>query len=74
MKKANLDSVRSAKGEGLIYFGGLAIITTCVAVDPLALRPRLSPSLPLSTTYYNIIVKGFLSFDLTSMKYRVAVL
>jgi hypothetical protein len=29
-------------------FGGLAIMVTCVTVDPLALRPRLSPSLPLS--------------------------
>jgi hypothetical protein len=29
-------------------FGGLAIMVTCVTVDPLALRPRLSPGLPLS--------------------------
>jgi len=37
------------RGNVYIYFGGLAIITTCVVLDPLALRPRLSPSLPLST-------------------------
>ena len=29
-------------------FGGLAIMVTCVTLDPLALRPRLSPGLPLS--------------------------
>jgi hypothetical protein len=31
-----------------LVFGGLAIMVTCVTVDPLALRPRLSPGLPLS--------------------------
>ena len=35
-------------------FGGLAIMTTCVAVDPLALRPRLSPSLLLSLQFCNV--------------------
>ena len=29
-------------------FGGLAIVVTLVTLDPLALRPRLSPGLPLS--------------------------
>ena len=29
-------------------FGGLAIMVTCVTLDPLALRPRLSPGLPFS--------------------------
>ena len=29
-------------------FGGLAILVTSVTLDPLALRPRLSPGLPLS--------------------------
>jgi len=32
----------------LIIFGGLAIMVTCVTLDPLALRPRVSPGLPLS--------------------------
>jgi len=31
-----------------VVFGGLAIMVTFVTVDPLALRPRLSPGLPLS--------------------------
>jgi len=30
------------------FFGGLAVLVTCVTVDPLALRPRFSPGLPLS--------------------------
>ena len=32
----------------LVHFGGLAIMVTSVTLDPLALRPRLSPGLPLS--------------------------
>ena len=32
----------------VLNFGGLAIVVTCVTLDPLALRPRLSPGLPLS--------------------------
>ena len=32
----------------MFIFGGLAIIVTGVTVDPLALRRRLSPGLPLS--------------------------
>ncbi len=32
----------------MLVFGGLAIMVTCVTLDPLALRPRLSPGLPLS--------------------------
>jgi hypothetical protein len=31
-----------------VVFGSLAIMITCVTVDPLALRPRFSPGLPLS--------------------------
>lgn len=31
-----------------MIFGGLAIMVTNVTVDPLALRPRFSPGLPLS--------------------------
>ena len=34
-------------------FGGLAIMVTCVTVDPLALRPRLSPGLPLSVRLFS---------------------
>ena len=34
--------------NGLIIFGGWAILVTCVTLDPLALRPRLLPGLPLS--------------------------
>ena len=33
-----------------VVFGGLAIVVTFVTVDPLALRPRLSPGLPLSNS------------------------
>jgi hypothetical protein len=32
----------------ILVFGGLAIMVTDVTVDPLALRRRLSPGLPLS--------------------------
>ena len=38
---------RTARGWRVV-FGGLAIVAACAAVDPLALRPRLSPGLPLS--------------------------
>ena len=43
---------RLAKFE-CIAFSGLAIVVTCVTVDPLALRPRLSPGLPLSIFSFN---------------------
>ena len=33
-----------------VVFGGLAIVVTFVTVDPLALRRRLSPGLPLSNS------------------------
>ena len=33
---------------GHFVFGSLAIMVTLVTVDPLALRPRFSPGLPLS--------------------------
>ena len=33
-----------------VVFGGLAIVVTLVTVDPMALRPRLSPGLPLSNS------------------------
>ncbi len=33
------------------HFGGLAILVTGVTVDPLALRPRLSPGLLLSVFF-----------------------
>jgi hypothetical protein len=37
---------REVKNCCVMIFGGLAIIVTGVTVDPLALRPRLSPGLP----------------------------
>jgi len=46
---------------GLI-FGGLAILVTFVTVDPLALRPQLSPGLPLSDIYFQLIINGFACF------------
>ena len=42
-----------------MIFGGLAIMVTCVTVDPLALRPRLSPGLPFSDVFFNLIVYWF---------------
>jgi hypothetical protein len=35
-----------------MIFGGLAVMVTFVTVDPLALRPRLSPDLPLSDVFF----------------------
>gem|GEM_PF-4270232 len=37
-------------------FGGLAIMVTCVTLDPLALRPRLSPGLPFSVVFSDHIL------------------
>ena len=39
---------RAPRTRAWNIFGGLAILVTCVTLDPLALRPRLSPGLPLS--------------------------
>ena len=36
----------SASNTRPIVFGSLAIMVTCVTLDPLALRSRLSPGLP----------------------------
>ena len=44
-----------------IFFGGLAIVATCVALDPLALRPWLLPGLPLSEDDYGRTIVDFRS-------------
>jgi len=43
----------------LMIFGGLAILVTCVTVDPLALRPRFSPGLLLSDIFFHSHSKAF---------------
>jgi hypothetical protein len=45
-----------------LIFGGLAIMVTGVTIDPLALRPRLSPGLPFWMFSYVSIVKHFPRF------------
>jgi hypothetical protein len=46
-----------------IIFGGLAIIVTGVTLDPLALRPRLSPGLPYSDVFFKSYSKAFSMFS-----------
>jgi hypothetical protein len=59
-KKANLGKYQvRLKDNTKGIFGGLAILATCVAVDPLALRPRLSPGLPFSVVDYAVIIGPF---------------
>ena len=47
-----------------MIFGGLAIVVTFVTLDPLALRPRFSPGLPLSDIFFlthSILFSSFYS-------------
>ena len=44
-----------------LIFGNLAIIVTFVTVDPLALRPRLSPGLLVSDISFMVIISTFAS-------------
>jgi len=43
---------RARDNIALMDFGGLAIMVTRVTVDPMALRRRLSPVLPLSVRWF----------------------
>jgi hypothetical protein len=65
--QARLDSI------GRI-FGSLAIIVTCWTLDPLALRLRLSPDLPVSDISSGISIQpilGFVLFIPVMLHYRL---
>jgi hypothetical protein len=57
----------------MFIFGGLAILVTGVTVDPLALRHRLSPGLPLSLRQEMILEKQTsLLFHRLAEKYKLS--
>jgi hypothetical protein len=56
MKKTSLEVIQARRiiiDIGSMIFDCLAILVTFVTVDPLALRPRLSPGLPFSDVFFN---------------------
>jgi hypothetical protein len=65
-KKASLEIIQARRIKNTsnrsMVFGGLAIVVTLVTLDPLALRPRFSPGLPLSDFFFWSHCIVFLSF------------
>ena len=65
------DQVRRAYEQHLLFtFGGLAIVAACAALDPLALRPRLSPGLPFRLSSTPPLYTRSCVLELSFLKFR----